>query len=193
MTRQSLPRPAQIYVGTVILAGTMAIAHAAYGLAVDPPQPEWLILAALTLLSGSANVKLSSIAATISVSETFVFAAVLLFGASAGTLTVALDAFVLSIWVAIKKQSELYRVFFNIAAPSLSIWIAAQSFFALAGVPPLTEALEVGIREIALPLLAFTLLHFLLNSWLVAFAIALQEGVSASSTWRNNFVWPALN
>lgn len=193
MTLRSLNRPAQLYVAAVIAAGTFAVTQASHGLIVDPPRPEWLILAALTLISGSANVKLTSIAATISVSETFVFASVLLFGPHAGTLTVALDAFVVSAWLARKSETALYRFLFNIAAPAISIWIAANLFFLLANVPPLTEADTVGIKEIALPLLAFTLSYFLLNSWLITFAIALKESVGAFPIWRDNLVWLSLN
>ena len=40
----------------------------------------WAILALLTLLSGSATVSLPSLPATVSVSETFVFTSVILFG-----------------------------------------------------------------------------------------------------------------
>lgn len=193
MKFRQLSARAQLYLAAVITAGAFAVAHAAHGLWTKPPQPEWLILAALTLLSGSANVKLPSVPATISVSETFVFASVLLFGAHAGTLTVALDALVVSVWLAQKSRTAAYRFVFNIAAPALSIWIAAHAFFGLAGVPPLTETEAVGIREIALPLLAFTLSYFLLNSWLVAFAIAFKDGDPAFPIWRDNLVWLSLN
>jgi putative nucleotidyltransferase with HDIG domain len=192
MTLKNLNRPARLYVAAVIAAGTFAVSQAAYGLVVEPPRPEWLILAALTLISGSANVKLP-VAATISVSETFVFASVLLFGAHAGTLTVALDAFVVSAWLARKGRTALYRFLFNIAAPAISIWIAANLFFALAGVRPLTETDAVGIKEIAIPLLVFALSYFLLNSWLIAFAIALKEQIAAFAIWRDNLVWLSLN
>jgi diguanylate cyclase (GGDEF)-like protein/putative nucleotidyltransferase with HDIG domain len=193
MTLRKLHRPAQIYVGALIGAGGFAIAAAAHGLASDPPTPAWLILAALTLLSGSANVRLPSVAATISVSETFVFASVLLFGTDAGTLTVALDAFVVSVWLALKRRRELYRVLFNIAAPAVSIWIAAHFFFLVARVPRLTEAPGIGIQEIALPLIGFTLVYFLLNSWFITFAIALKERIPAFPVWRDNFLWLSLN
>jgi hypothetical protein len=84
----------------------------------------FFMLAALTLLSGSATVRLPSVPATISISETFVFTSVLLFGASAGATIVALDGFIISIWLA-KRRREFYRVAFNMAAPAISICFAA--------------------------------------------------------------------
>jgi diguanylate cyclase (GGDEF)-like protein/putative nucleotidyltransferase with HDIG domain len=44
-----------------------------------------------------------------------------------------------------------------------------------------------------LPLILFTLTYFLLNSWLVALAVASQGRVSAGRVWREHFVWLSLN
>jgi putative nucleotidyltransferase with HDIG domain len=189
-----LNRSAQLYVASVIAAGTIAIGQSVYSMATATSiDYRWLLLAALTIVSGSANVKLASVSATISVSETFVVTSVILFGAGPGTLIVALDAFVVSSWVAVRNR-EVYRLFFNISAPSISIWIAAQTFFALLGRPPLAQAAgEVGITEVAFPLLVFTVVYFLLNSWLIAIAIGLKERVSAPAVWRDNLLWLSLN
>ena len=81
----------KLYVFSVFACGIAAIVHSVYELQIQPVSHQWLILAALTLVSGSATVRVASIPATVSVSETFVFTAVLLFGTAAGTLTVALD------------------------------------------------------------------------------------------------------
>ncbi len=86
------------------------------------------MLAVLTLVSGSATVALPSLPATVSVSETFVFTSVILFGASAGTVTVALDAAIISFWSYRRGQAS-YKIIFNIAALSLTIWTASHLFF----------------------------------------------------------------
>src|SRR2546428_1247300 len=139
---------ARAYVTLVVLAGASAVAQSAHRLYLEPLGTQWLILAALTLLTGSFTVKVPSINARISVSETFVFASVLLFGPAAGTITVALDGLVISFWMA-KRRPEWYRALFNMAAPAISIWVAAQLLFAIAGVPPLFE------QQSAVPALLF--------------------------------------
>ena len=141
MTRDSfLPRRGAAYVALVILAGLAIIGYSSANLRPFALRPElqgdfltqWLTLAALTLLSGSATVKLPSVPATISISETFVFTAVLLFGANAGATIVALDGLIISIWLA-KRRKEFYRVLFNMAAPAVSIWLAAHLYQTIAG------------------------------------------------------------
>ena len=86
----SLSARARVYVIGVVCAGLFTIAHSLYSLTQQQIGWSWTVLAVLTLVSGSATVKLPSLPATISVSETFVFTSVLLFGPAAGTLTVAL-------------------------------------------------------------------------------------------------------
>src|SRR3954454_22440402 len=113
------------FLGCVIAAGLGTIVQSVYRFHIDPIDPQWYLLAALTLISGSATVKLPSIPATISISETFVFASVLLFGSAAGTVTVALDGLVISFWMA-KRRPEWYRALFNMTAPAASIWCASQ-------------------------------------------------------------------
>ena len=189
----TLNRPTRLYVSAVVLAGLVAILQSIYSLVTEPADLRWLLLAALTLISGSANVRLASVPATISVSETFVCTSVLLFGGAAGTVTVALDAIVISLWLERRYERGFHRLLFNVTAPSVSVWIAARTF-AIAGIPPLASySGQMRLVELSVPLLAFTLLYFLLNSWLVAFVVSLKEQVQAFPVWRDNFLWTSLN
>src|SRR6185295_7387822 len=124
------------YLAAVIASGLSAVAVSLYASLLDPLPYQWYLLAALTLVSGSATVTLPTVGASISVSETFVFASVLLFGPAAGTITVALDGLVISFWMA-KRRPEWYRALFNMAAPAVSIWVAAHLLFLIAGIKPL--------------------------------------------------------
>ncbi len=193
MASSPLNRETRLYVSGVVAAGSLVILHSAYSLISSPPDVHWLLLAALTLISGSANVRLASVPATISVSETFVCTSVLLFGGAAGTVTVALDAVVMSLRLEKGRRSGLYRLLFNITAPSVSVWIAAR-LFVLAGIPPLSGyTAQIRLIDLALPLLFFALIYFLLNSWLVVLVVALAENLPAFRVWRDNLLWTSLN
>jgi putative nucleotidyltransferase with HDIG domain len=181
----------RLFVWAVILAGFVAIAHAVADAINDPPGMQWLFVALLTVISGSANVKLPSIPAHISVSETFLFSAVLLFGPSAGVITALVEALILMSRTA-KRGRPLAQVLFNISAPPFSLWIAAHLFYMTAGVPPLVVQ-SAHISVLFLPLMLFTIVYFGLNSGLVALAISFQKGLSAFSVWRQLFSWLALN
>lgn len=186
-----LPKNGRAYVAGVIIAGFSVISWSVHQLAAHPVGVQWYLLAALTLISGSATVKLPSVPASISISETFVFAAVLLYGPSAGTLVVALDGLVISFWI-FKRRQEPYRALFNMSAPAVSAWCSAQLFFWLAGIRPLVEA-PAPVNQILPALVVFAGAYFALNSWLITFAISLEKQVPPVRVWRENFIWISLN
>src|SRR5262249_6340519 len=148
-------------------AGIAVITNSIVQLAVHPIGYEWFIIATLTLISGSATVRLPSSYASISISETFVFTAVLLYGPAAGTAITALDGLVISFWLA-KRHSEAHRALFNMSAPAISVWCSANLFFWIAGIPPLTVA-PASINAILPALVLFAFTCFALNSWLITF------------------------
>src|SRR5256885_11396260 len=131
-----LSRPGRFYVWTVIAAGSAVVGGSIYHLYGEPIGSQWFMLAALTLISGSATVRLPSAFASISISETFVFTAVLLYGPAAGTVIVALDGLVGSYWIS-KRHSQIHRPLFNMAAPALLASCAGHLFFSIAGIKPL--------------------------------------------------------
>src|SRR5436309_6200725 len=155
----------RVYLAAVISSGIAAIATSVFDAQHNPLPFQWYMLAALTFVSGSATVNLPTAGASISVSETFVFASVLLFGPSAGTITVALDGLVISFWMA-KRRPEWYRALFNMAAPAASIWCASQLLFAVGKVEPLIRQ-PAPVNNLILPLIVFALLYFGLNSSLI--------------------------
>ena len=78
--QRALSPRGRTYVVGVILAGLVAVGASFTEMLAHPVGYQWFVLAALTVISGSATVKLPSIPASLSVSETFVFTSVLLFG-----------------------------------------------------------------------------------------------------------------
>ena len=179
------------YLAAVIVAGFAVVLHSLYTLYASPVGYEWFILAGLTLLSGSFTVKVPTIPARLSVSETFVFAAVLLFGPAAATMVVALDSLVISLWI-FRSSRRAERVLFNFAAPAVAVWIAARVFYLLSGIEPLAVAPQ-PIFSLLVPLLVLAVLYFLLNSWLIAVAVGLEQKNSPFRVWRRNFLWLSLN
>jgi putative nucleotidyltransferase with HDIG domain len=187
-----LPTLARLYLGAVIVAGLSATVYSAADLALRPISAQWLILAALTLLTGSFSVKIPSIAVRISVSEAFVFASVLLFGPSAATVIVALDSFVMSLWLPRDQRFHL-RSTFNLAAGALGIWVAASSFYWLSGAQAGNLALLLPLERHLPELAALGGIYFLLNSWLVAIAISFERNTHVFPLWWTHFPWFSLN
>ncbi len=189
--REKLGDAGRIYVASVVLAGVFAVLHSIWSLAQRPIPPQWAMLAVLTLLSGSFTVRIPGVSARLSVSDTFVFAAVLLFGPAAATMIVVLDTLVISFWLG-RSSIPISRVFFNVAAAAVAIWTASTGFYVVARIDPLSVTPQ-PVLSVVLPLFGLAALYFLLNSWLVAFAVSFQKGQAAFTIWKQNFLWLSLN
>jgi len=189
-TFAALSARARLYVVLVTTLGGGVLLAAILELMRSPLDARWFALAALTLVTGSVTVKVPSVAATLSVSEAFVFTAVILFGWPGGTVIAALEGLVISLWLQRRRQPG-YRVVFNGAAPALSIYIAAWVYQAF-GAPP-TDAPNFQLTQILLPLCAFAATYFIANTSLIAGAIALEQNTSALAVWKQNFMWLWLN
>ena len=179
---------ARIYIAIIVTAGSLAVGASVYDLIVAPPSPQWLFLAGLAFLTGSFSIKLPSINARISVSEAFVFAAVLMFGPSAATIIVTIDAVILSTWVDVRRRSTV-RAAFNICAAATAIWVAAHLFRMLLRETPAAPRLE----EIILPVAVLSASYFAINSFFIAIAVSYEKSSSPIEIWKQNFAWVGLN
>lgn len=185
----SLSRTARAFVLAVILSGMAVWSYALWDSIRNPISPAWLILVALTVAGSTLLPRVPNMPVSFSISDTFNIAAALLFGPSAGAITAAVDGWALTSRFA-SNQRTADRILFNMAAPSIAIWVAAQVFFALGGNRPELEGSLAALRLLAL-LTLFGALDFGLNSGIVAIAVGLERRVSMLSIWRAHLagVW----
>ena len=191
-TDTQLSRTGLWYVGVVSLAGLTVLGASINHFALGEVDIRWLGLAVLTIASASVTIKVPAVPARISVSETFVFTALIVFGTWAGALTVALDGLVASLWIRRKAKHESYRTLFNVAAPTFALWVAAEICFGLARIRPIVEHVA-PLQELLAALFLLAALYFFLNSWLMALAISIERRTSAFAVWSSNFLWLAIN
>jgi len=178
-------------VTTVVVVGLLVVAWSVKEIFDTPPAFDWFVLVALTILAGCFTVKLPSVPANLSVSETFIFTAVLLFGPAAGTLTVLVDALVVSFWTKSTRRTPS-RFLFNVAAPAISIRLAAEFFYFSSGTTPgFVSTAEVG--RLGAPVLGLAVLYFLVNTLLIAGAVRSEGGKIPIAQWRKNLPAVSIN
>lgn len=164
----------------VLLAGVVHTAS-------HPPNWVWLALTTLTAITGAYAVRIPGVVVRLSVSEPIVFLSTLLFGPFPGTLTAAVDALVMTLRLPQRLRTP-HRIFFNVGAIAVSVLPASLLYFKLAGLDssnPAYGALDTFVG----PLYVFALSVFVLNSGLVAVAVAVERGVSAFEVWKTQFLW----
>jgi putative nucleotidyltransferase with HDIG domain len=172
------------FVSVVVVIGAAVILYSLAGIAFVPRPYEWMLFAALAIATGSFSVKIASVVATISISDTFFITLALLFGPAPAAIAVAVDSLIMS-W---RLGHAWRRIVLNMAAPAVSIWAGAQMFFLIARVPTLAHS-DVTVGSLIGPLLLMTLIYFALNSGLIATAVGLESGQSPLDIWRRHFQW----
>ena len=93
-----------------------------------------------------------------------------------------------------RKALRFDRALFNLAAPSLAVWLGG-SVMAVAGVPPVHNwhGQTIGLQRLIGPLVGFAVVYFVFNSGLVATGIGIAQRVSPYKVWYDHFAWLSLN
>ena len=147
----------------------------------------WLALLLATVAVGLFPVKIAGTTSVISVTDPLIFVTLLFFGVSPAVILAAVDALLSSRRVTRKLSSNIY----NFSVMSLSVFCAGRLFELLLSRPDLDKT--IPLQQLAVPLAAMALTHFLMNSGLVAMATALKTKTKLVSTWVENYLWSSLS
>jgi putative nucleotidyltransferase with HDIG domain len=181
-----IPTAARVYVRLVVVAGA-ALLLACLPLArFDQP---FVFLALLFLSSASAALKvqlpLTTSGSTLSVSYAVDFASLLLLGPHE-TMLVAAGSAYSQCNLNSKDRNPLHRTLFSMAALVITVQGAGFASRLLGYHGP-----SAPFVEIARPLVGAATVYFLLNTGLIATAIALTARERARTIWQTNFLWSA--
>ena len=195
MSWELLPRAAQVYVTAVMGSGT-AVLMAMFPTAFPLP---WLfvglIIAACLTASWKVNLLMPlGSGSTLSVSCAAKLAALLLLGPGHGVITAAAAA-ITQCTYKVKQRYPLYRTVFSVAAEALTMGATGLAFLWLGGtvaVAPDGSIGELTVSGLARPLVGAIVTYFLVNTGLVAAAIALSTGRRFADVWRHDFLWSGV-
>ena len=184
---RGLSRPAQAYVAGVTLWGAVALLQGVVG--VNPYQPMFVILLVAACLISSWKITLPiSVAngSTLSLADAANVMSMLLLGPAASAVIA-----VAGVWVQCthrpKQRYPLHRTLFSTAAAALTMLGSGAVYQALGGHGVPADMLAVFAQPVVGALGAF----FLINTTLVAGAIALSAGRGFIETWQDDFLWSA--
>ncbi len=179
-------RSADILLWLTVAAGLPCLALALVSLA-SAGDTAWAWLALLTAGAGLLAVRIplpgpSGHSLTVAAADCFAFVGFILFGVDTGVALAAVAALTICLRVRIKR---LERYLFNVAQFSLTAWLVGHLYHALAAPfrPDLGWTLQ-ALLAVALCGVVF----FVLNSGLVAAALALSRGDRFFEFWNRYFV-----
>src|SRR5437762_5077354 len=186
----TLPRSLRAYILAHLILAVPCVALLAW----QPVPNNWRLVAALllfTVLFSTWKLELTIFQARMTPVFATVCMAMLLQGLTAAVLCSAVGA-ILTAFIRPKDGWKIkflrprgYHLGFNLANTTVAALLAGFAFNLAMTVSP-----KVGIEGL-FAVAAFATVYFLVNTWGVAIAVALQQQLPLAEMWRQNFVWTA--
>ena len=171
----------------MITTGTAVVVFSGAHLPVTQIDVRLPLLALATVLIGPRlSIPIPRVKAHISVSDTFVFLSLLLFGGEAAIVLATTEALCSSVRISKKVQTHLFNAAVMAVATFLTVWTLRLGF---------GETLtwrDVYSSNYLVALCAMAVVQYAGNSILVATSTALKAGEPVWPTWRKNFLWTSI-
>src|SRR5688572_25030347 len=169
-------------------AGCLAFFYSFLRIDLTQIDSHFAVLVAMALmLTSRITVPIPRLSSQISVSDTFVFLVLLLYGAPATIIVAAVEAFLSSLRFSRKRSI----VAFNWASAAVSVFITGSVLQAIFGdilalrTQPLTARFAAAIWTMALT-------HYIANSGIVAIGAAFKTNEPIWPTWRRHYLWTSI-
>ncbi len=184
MTRN---RTNQIYVGFITAVGAGVVGLSIAHLTRDQVDVRFLLLALATVLIGPRlSIPIPRVKAHISVSDTFIFLSLLLFGGEAAILLATAEALCASVRIGSRTRTHLFNASVMACATFITVWTLRFAF---------GDALAVHdfySSNYLVLLCTMAVVQYMGNSLLIAASSALKSAEPIWHSWRKNFLWTSI-
>jgi len=183
-SKQNLANP---YKWMVVVLGVAAMAFSAVWL----PRPQFdlrflLLTAVMMLVSSRFSIQIPRVNTSVTVSDTFIFLVLLLYGGFAGILVAAVEG--LFSGLHISKTPRV--VAFNSAMMACSTFltvVALQLFFG-----PIAHLRSLEWSSFIAAIATMAMVQYFANSGICAIGLALKTGESIWRTWQTHYMWTSI-
>jgi len=176
----------QSYLWLVVAAGLSVVGYTVWHLPLHRLDVRFLLLALVAICIGSRlSIKIPRVKAHISVSDTFIFLTLLMFGGEAAILLATVEALCSSVRISTKTQLHLFNASVMACSTFLTVWTLRLSFGE-------TIWHDIYSANYLIALGVVAVVQYLGNSLLVATNAALKAGEPLWITWRKDFMWTSL-
>jgi signal transduction histidine kinase/CheY-like chemotaxis protein len=184
-------RPARRFMWLVIAAGAAVCLFSAYQFpsrSLPLLDLSFLFVVVVTGAIGSrVAVEIPRIGGQITVSDTFIFLTMLLYGGEAAIFLAALDGICTSVRISRKLRTYLFNSAVLTCSTFLTVWTVRLCFGPIAELPrrDITGAFITAVCVMAL-------VQYAANSGLIAAAQSLKMGRPFCETWRRHYLWSSV-
>lgn len=183
----SRKRISQIYFSAVIAVGGVVLTFSLAHLTQEQFDIRFLFLALATVLIGPRlSIPIPRVKAHISVSDTFIFLSLLLFGGEAAILLATVEAVCASLRIGRLKRTH----FFNAAVMATTTFVTVWTVRLLFG--QLLRTHDFYSSNYLVMVCIMGVVQYLTNSLLVAVNEALKSDDAIWKSWTTNYLWTSI-
>jgi len=183
--RHSYLRPYRL---AVVMCGAAAVIFSGYHLPVATLDFRFILLLVVTMILGSRLiVKIPGVKGEITVSDTFIFLTMLLYGGEVAILLATFDALSSSVRFSKVPITIIFNSAMIATATFATVWILRFTFGSIIEV---TQGEYSPNFVMMVALMAFVQYGF--NAWLAAIHSAFKTNQTVWYTWSNGFLWTSI-
>jgi diguanylate cyclase (GGDEF)-like protein len=182
--RQALTQP---YKWFVVMLGAFACLYSATRLSPSKLDLHFLILLCLTVIvSSRISVRIPRVNTTITVSDTFIFLAILLYGADVAVLLAAVEG----MCSGLRLSRKFLTVSFNSAAVASATFLTTHALGLCFGDNLSVDYLPYPAVICLISLMA--LMQYIAHTGIVVVCLALKSGQPVWPTWNKHYLWSSI-
>jgi signal transduction histidine kinase/CheY-like chemotaxis protein len=170
----------------VVALGFVALFISAATLPTARLDVRFLMLAALVCVGSHGAVRIPRVSGRITVSDTLVFLALLLYGGPAAVVLSALEG----IYASLRISRKPLTILFNSAVLALSTFLTAAALRALFGAADLARD-DYSAHALA-AIFVMALVQYVANTGLIAVEKSLKLGERFWPTWKTYYLWTSV-
>ena len=176
------------YMWATVALGAVVVSLAAYALPLARLDVRFLLLAVMTaFVSNFVAVQIPRISGRITVSDTFIFLVMLLYGGEAAILLAAIESSCASLRISRRPRT----IMFNAAVMAVSTFVTVWTLRLLFGA--VTELPRQGFSaNFISALCVMALVQYVVNSGLIAVEKCLKTGQPFWATWHRYYLWTSI-
>lgn len=177
----------QVYVSLVVTAGSATLLFSLRQFPLAHLDIRFLLMALATVLVGPRlSIQIPRIKAHISVSDTFIFLALLLFGGEAAIVLATTEALCASVRISKRLRTHVFNAAATSCSTFLTVWTLRIFFGETVQWHNTISTTNLGA------ICAMAIVQYASNSILVATSAALKNKDSIWVTWRKSFLWTSI-
>jgi signal transduction histidine kinase/ActR/RegA family two-component response regulator len=178
----------EYYIRSVIALGAVALGLCLATMSFARRDTGLMLLAAVTVfLSARVQIQIPHKSGNITISDTFIFLTMLLYGGGPATLLAAVE----SAYSSHRFGGTAKTIAFNSAQMLTSTFVTATVMGRIFG-PPELLPMSDNLGRFLSAICVMAVVQYLTNSWLASVYMAVMRGLKIAQTWTRYYLWSSI-